>query len=134
MILINIVWTLAVNIRGMDLFSLHPNTRQLYAILLVAGKDSGAFMVIAIFVTYVFAVVSLYQSYMSQEVVEIHFLEQMGVVFSDTLGGFEVPGVGTKIKHGAWMIFIMLQTIMNIIILNTLIAILGDSYDNVMNE
>ena len=58
----------------------------------------------------------------------------MGRVFSETLGGFDMPGVGLEKKVGAWIIFIMLQLITNIVVLNTLIAILGDSYDNVMNE
>ena len=58
----------------------------------------------------------------------------MGRVFSETLGGFDMPGVGLEKKVGSWIIFIMLQLLTNIVVLNTLIAILGDSYDNVMNE
>ena len=58
-------------------------------------------------------------------------MEQLGLVFSDSLGGFEAPGVGEEKVITAWLIFLLLQIITTIIVLNTLIAILGDSYDNV---
>ena len=55
----------------------------------------------------------------------------MGKVFSDTLGGFETPGVGPNRKDGAWLIFIAQHLITGIVMLNTLIAVLGDSYNTV---
>lgn len=61
-------------------------------------------------------------------------MEQIGLVSTEALGGFEVPDVGEKKETAVWLIFIMLQIVTSIIVLNTLIAILGDSYDNVMNE
>ena len=53
---------------------------------------------------------------------------------ADALGGFDSPGVGEDKVVTQWFVFINLQVITSIVVLNTLIAILGDSYDNVMNE
>jgi hypothetical protein len=56
------------------------------------------------------------------------------LVLIDALGGFDPPETGADKPTGAWFTFIILQIGTSIIVLNTLIAILGDSYDNVMNE
>ena len=61
-------------------------------------------------------------------------MEQSGLVFSEAIGGFDAPGTGKDRVVTAWLVFILLQIITSIIVLNTLIAILGDSYDNVQND
>lgn len=78
---------------------------------------------------YVFAIISQFQSLLDGEV-STYLVERMGLVFVDSLGGFDTP----ESHLVAWAIFLLLQIITNIVVLNTLIAILGDSYDNVQNE
>ena len=133
--LLNVFWTFSITIRGCDLFSLFNSTRQLYQIVKVSVKDISAFMALTIYIVYVFAVVRYFQLLLIREnPVEIKFIEESGLVTVDALGGFDTPGVGADHKTGEWVIFLMLQIITNIVVLNTLIAILGDSYDNVQND
>lgn len=101
---------------------------------MAAVKDSISFMGIVTYIIYIFGVVYLFLIYMKGELIMVNLVEQMGVVFAETLGGFENPKVGPEKEPGVWFIFTMLQIIINIIVLNTLIAILGNSYDIVMNE
>ena len=58
----------------------------------------------------------------------------MGIVGARALGGFDPPETGDDKVVGNWLVFLMLQTVTAIITLNTLIAILGDAYDEVMTE
>ena len=74
-----------------------------------------------------------YQALINQDN-KVTFLEQQGLVLVDALGGFDSPEVGEDKVVAQWFIFIQLQVITSIVVLNTLIAILGDSYDNVMNQ
>jgi hypothetical protein len=65
---------------------------------------------------------------------EASFFEHTALVFAYTLGGFEAPATGKDAKTGAWVLFIIFMFITNLIALNTLIAILGDKFDEVMAE
>jgi hypothetical protein len=62
------------------------------------------------------------------------FFEHTSIVFSEALGGFDSPPTGGQALPGQWVLFIILMFVTNLIVLNTLIAILGDSFDNVMAE
>ena len=90
-------------------------------------------MIITIYILFVFTVIKQYQGLING-ITAISFADQMGIVLTEALGGFEVPDIGHDKVVAAWLIFILLQIVTSIIVLNTLIAILGDSYDNVMNE
>jgi hypothetical protein len=65
---------------------------------------------------------------------EAGFFEHALIVFADALGGFDVPASGKDAKTGAWALFLILMLITNVIALNTLIAILGDKFDEVMAD
>lgn len=67
--LTNIVWTMAINLRAMDVFSLFAATRQLSSILRVGASDSIPFMAIVLFIMYLFGIIFQYQAYLSKEVV-----------------------------------------------------------------
>lgn len=130
---INLTWTFCITMRATDLFSTLNSTRQLFMILKVSAQDITAFMIITIYILFVFTVIKQYQGLING-ITAISFADQMGIVLTEALGGFEVPNVGHDKVVAAWLIFILLQIVTSIIVLNTLIAILGDSYDNVMNE
>jgi hypothetical protein len=65
---------------------------------------------------------------------DANILEHAGLSFSSAMGGYETPGTGSFSTPGEFILFIMLMFYANLIALNTLIAILGDSYDNVRAE
>ena len=62
----------------------------------MAVKDSISFTLIASYIIYIFAVISLFLIYMTGELVMINLAEKMGVVFSEALGAFDTPGVGAE--------------------------------------
>jgi HJR/Mrr/RecB family endonuclease len=65
---------------------------------------------------------------------EATFFEHTALVFADALGGFDAPATGKDAKTGAWVLFMIFMFITNLIALNTLIAILGDKFEEVMAE
>ena len=65
----SIVWTLTINLRAIDFFSLFESTRQLSSILRVGAADSAPFLAIVLFITYLFGIVFHFLAYQSKEVV-----------------------------------------------------------------
>jgi hypothetical protein len=61
------------------------------------------------------------------------FWEQGVLVFFKALGAFEPPPTGTERVSGFILMLMFLMLVTNLIGLNSLIAILGDSFDKVMN-
>lgn len=58
-----------------------------------------------------------------------------GHIFAETLGAeFESPPVGNDFIPGAWTVFIIMKFIITLVVMNTLIAILGDSFDQVKTD
>lgn len=57
------------------------------------------------------------------------------MVFQDALGGFEAPQkseiTNTGKRYAIWSVFSMIQIAVNIVSMNSLIAILGDSFEKV---
>jgi hypothetical protein len=65
---------------------------------------------------------------------DANILEHAGLIFADGLGGFETPATGSLATPGEFILFVVVMFYVNLISLNALIAILGDSYDNVRAE
>ena len=61
--LINIVWTMAINLRVTDVFYLFAGTRQLASVLGVGAYDSSSFILIVGAILYLFAIVLHYFAY-----------------------------------------------------------------------
>ena len=59
---------------------------------------------------------------------------EFGMVFSDVLGGFDAPGTGDDYQPGKWAVFLIGMIYILVIALNSLIAILGDSFDKVQSD
>ena len=77
---------------------------------------------------FIFAIVTQYISY---EDSEFTINEQFGRVFAYSLGGFEIPESGDGRIHGEWQVFFVLMNVCHLLVINGLIAIYGDSYDQV---
>lgn len=58
-----------------------------------------------------------------------------GNLFAYTMGAeFEAPATGADSIPGNWIVFIIMKFIITLVVLNTLIAILGDSFDQVKTD
>ena len=65
-------------------------------------------------------------------------VEHVVTVFLEALGDFTAPNKDdtpvSSLRMNKWIVFLLLQMGTNIVALNTLIAIIGDSFDKVQNE
>ena len=59
---------------------------------------------------------------------------EFGMGFSEVNGGFDAPGTGDDYEPGKWIIFTISLTYLSVIALNSLVAILGDSFDKVQSD
>jgi hypothetical protein len=144
-------WTLSISLRSSEIFKLNKQFRQLYCILRVSIGDCAAF--ISIYVYMLFAISIMMQIKVIKDgsaQSTWSFFGQIGDAFSLTLGFGDPPSaklgedppegkdladwLSTAIGPGEWLIFGSAMFTINILILNTLIAILGDSYDKVVMD
>jgi hypothetical protein len=128
---LQVLWTFALTMRAMDIFKMYDDTRQLFSILVVSAMDCIPFLLITGGMIVAFAIIKAFLKIGEDEVA---FYDQLGVDFAYTMGGWDSPDVGEERTPGAWTVFFVLIFITNLIVLNTLIAILGNSFDNVMTD
>lgn len=128
-----IAWSFAVLLRGLDLFLLFERTRNFYVILLESFKDSKYFMILVIYICFFFALIQSLIDIGNEN--KLNIFELALVVFQDSLGAFSAPDrdeIEDFWKRLAnWWNFIMFLLASNIVVLNSLIAIIGDSYEKV---
>ena len=126
-------WSFAVLIRGLDVFLLFESVRNYYVILVESFKDSKFFLIIVAYICYVFGLVKSVLSIGAQD--KDNLLEMVLNVFGESLGGFEAPSKETiediGIRNVFWVHFTLLLIFSMIIGSNSLIAIIGDSYERV---
>lgn len=103
----------------------------MFKIITESIKESVTFSCILLFIMFEFG---LARKLMQIGDMDATFLENTALVIADAMGGFDVPATGFDAKTGVWVLFIILLFITNLIALNTLIAILGDKFDEVMAE
>jgi hypothetical protein len=129
--------------RSSEIFKLKKQFRELYVILRVSIADCFAFLAIYFYLLFaITAMMKLKGMRDGSEHSEWKFISQIGDVFALTLGFGDPPSAklyeekeeDREIKPGEWPIFLFAMFSVNILILNTLIAILGDSYDKVVME
>lgn len=70
---------------------------------------------------------------------EHNILEQSFIVFQDALGDMtSAPSQDLhedfSVRFVYWLIFILIQGVINIVALNTLIAIIGNTFDKVQED
>ena len=128
-----ILWALAVLLKGLDVCLLFSKIRSYYVILIESYKESKAFLAIVGYICTVFAIVSSFITIGDED--NFIMLELGFIVFQDSLGGFEAPDkdeISDNLERMArWVIFILFLIVTNIIGINSLIAIIGDSYERV---
>ena len=107
-------------------------------ILVDSFRDSSAFLAILPYLCLMFGMVS---GLMDLGSPGISLLEGVLMVFADSLGGLFIPLANPDDQAGGfnarlpdWTNFLFLQLLTSIVALNTLIAILGDSFDEVQND
>ena len=130
-----IIWPLAVTVKGFESFLLFKEFRSLYVLISESVKDAINFIVIQVYICFAIALVN---SLMTIGLIDYTLVEQSMAVFLEALGDFERPTRDnipvTFLRVNAWMIVLLLQLITNIVALNTLIAIIADSYERVQND
>ena len=128
---VQIIWTFSITIRASDLFKLFDKTRMLLTIIFVSIKHVMSFMYITAYMMFSIAVVSNLITYPSSENIMI----TTGNLFAYTMGAeFDAPPTGDDFVPGNWTVFIIMKFIISLVVLNTLIAILGDSFDQVKTD
>ena len=65
-------------------------------------------------------------------------IENLCLVFLEALGDFSAPNASETPypfkRFNKWLVLLLLQVITNIVALNTLIALIGDSFEKVTND
>lgn len=128
-----IVWSLVVLLKSFDCFLLFTKVRSFYVILVESFKDSKPFLVIFGYICFIFALIT------SLLIIGVEgktqLLELFMLAIIDSLGGFPVPEEEEIADDGkrsvSWVMLLLIILVLNIIGLNSLIAIIGDSYDRV---
>ena len=129
-------WSLTILLRGLDMFSVFKSVRRFYVILIESFKDSKPFLVLLAYIMLVFAFITSLLDLGNKD--KTNVIEQGLIVFADTIGGYEAPDAEELeigwVRSAHWVLFVLLALAANIIALNSLIAILGDSYEKVQSE
>ena len=104
---------------------------MLLTIIFVSIKHVMSFVYITAYMMFSIAVVTNLISYPESE----NILITTGNLFAYTEGAeFDAPPTGDDYAPGKWAVFIIMHFIITIVVLNTLIAILGDSFDQVKTD
>lgn len=133
-----ILWVFVIAIRSSEVLLLNTKFRKLYVILVQSTNDMIPFSVIFFYMIFSIALISRTKAMNKPSVTDWGFSEDMGSVLGSGLsfGDSPLANFGTKsgIEYGEWVLFVLSVFIMNILILNSLIAILGDSYEKVQQD
>ena len=132
LVYIQFLWTLMLTTRSSEIFKLYKTHRELYVIIEESISDSKAFIIIYIYMLFQISTMMKAQFINEANGTGYHWLDQIGSVFALTLGFGDPPLAklsedGGIIQPGDWVIFLFAMYLINIVIFNTLIAILGDS-------
>ena len=134
-----IIWSLSAAIQAFGFFMLFKKYRNLYVLITESIKDSNEFMVILAYICMTFAFIGqLMVMGVINSTHDLSLVEYSLGVFLEALGDFERPTVENTpqpyFRFNVWIMFLLLQMITNVVALNTLIAIIGDSYERVQND
>ena len=130
-----VLWPLAVTIKCFEFFLFFDGYRTLYVLIRESIKDSVEFIVILVFICLVFGMVKQLIELGSSTGESMAIIEQLLRVFLSALGDFTTPTKSdqpiTLKRINSWIVLLLLQLVTNIVALNTLIAIIADSYERV---
>jgi hypothetical protein len=128
-------------VRGISYFRLFDNTRYMINLLRETIKDMKSFLILLTYSTYSFALIYFImvnnvlkysaEATANPSSVEIKpFSEYIALSYLLSLGSFDTSGYGAF----EWVIFFFASVINPLIMLNLLIAIMGDTYSRVAEE
>jgi len=132
-----IIWSAAISVRSSEIFKLIKLFRELYVIIRVSVDDVKSFIVIYIYMIFSIAIITKtkYMYHPQAPEYDHRYDTEMFMIMQLTLGFGDSPADLLEseegVQYGDWVVFILAMFIMNILILNTLIAILGDSHEKV---
>ena len=117
------------------IFYMIRQTRTLFKILEVSFQNSSSFLLIFVYICIWFGMANQLPF---MGAYEIYLFEQIMTVFADSMGGLYHPSEGPMEEFASrmpgWFIFVTLQLIVGLVALNTLIALMGDSFDHVQSN
>ena len=116
--------TLLSWIRGLTLFRLFATTRYMVNLLVEVLKDMLGFIVILLYSTFAFAM--MYMG-MVEDISDRDFSYELTMSYRVNLGDFDLDGYDWV----SWIFFFLATMTNNIVMLNLLISIMGDTYDRV---
>ena len=132
-----ILWTLSIAIRSSELFKLKKSFRELYVILRVSVSDCVAFIMIYAYMIFAIAIISktryLFDPHFEDKnswnlfslIMDIFAITSNGMGDPPSAGLYE-KGPTYIIQKGEWVLWMFSMFAITILIMNTLIAILGD--------
>lgn len=77
---------------------------------------------------------ALTDRFQREEKKDISLYDEILLIFAKSLGAYDTPETGEERKTGAATLFYVLNFVTNLVSLNSLIAILADSYEKVRND
>ena len=105
-------------------------TRTFKAIMQESVEDSKGFLAYFIFLLFQFGLIKSQLNFPDKNSI----IGNTGIVFGEILGGFDTPGVGEEYVYGVWPIFVIMMIYVNLIGLNSLVALMGDAYGKVQSN
>lgn len=119
-----------VFVRGLSMLRSFKSTRYFIGMILQTVKDVAAFMIIFFFALFGFCLLNIlvhFDSFGEEGVPLTEFIKEMGVQYRVGLGDFDTAGYNT----GTWIIFLIATFFVTLIMLNMLIAIMGNTFSEV---
>ena len=128
-----IAWSLAVLLRGIDVLLLFRRSRNFYIILIESFDVSKPFLVIIIYICIALALANNLLDIGNED--KSSLLERALVIFNESLSVPDIPEDDEAgQRYANWILILYLLLVSTIIGFNTLIAIIGDSFDKTQLE
>ena len=128
-----IAWSLAVLLRGIDVLLLFRRSRNFYIILIESFDVSKPFLVIIIYICIALALANNLLDIGNED--KSSLLERALIIFNESLSVPDIPEDDEAgLRYANWILILYLLLVSTIIGFNTLIAIIGDSFDKTQLE
>lgn len=112
--------------RGITYFRIFSKTRYMINLLIEIFKDIRSFVILLFYTTFAFSIMF----YANEENSDLKFGDYLSSSYTINLGAFETDNYDSL----QWLIFCLATLVNPIIMLNLLIAILGDTFSNVQDN
>ena len=128
-----IAWSLAVLLRGIDVLLLFRRSRNFYIILIESFDVSKPFLVIIIYICVALALANNLLAIGNED--KSSLFERALIIFTESLTGPDIPEDDEAgLRYANWILILLLLLVSSTIGFNTLIAIIGDTFDKILVE